>query len=157
MHAGILKLHGIADEMSSRLAPSVEKYGSGNASRKDKGPREESKGATMSKTYGHRVSAKLRDMLFPAARQQHLSSYETLAALQALKMYYSHVESHLLALGPASQALWDREFIQAVQHCTEQLGRLVAWADFHLKVKSPQILLVPDGEFLGVGSEEEEL
>lgn len=72
-------------------------------------------------------------------------------------MYYSHVEGHLLALVPASQAMWDREFISAVQYCNEQLGRLVAWADFHLKVKSPQILLVPEKEFLGVESEDEEI
>jgi len=64
-------------------------------------------------------------------------------------MNYSHVEGHLLALVPASQAMRDREFISAVQYCSEQLGRLVAWADFHLKVKSPQILLVPDRSFWG--------
>ncbi len=157
MHAGILTLRGMAEAMSRRLSPSVEKYGSGNAYFEDEGSKEDSQGVLKSKTYGHRVSAKLRDMLFPAARQQHLGSYATLATLQALKMYYSHVEGHLLALGPASQALWDREFIKAVEYCSEQLGRLVAWADFHLKVKSPQILLVPDREFLGVGSEDEEI
>jgi hypothetical protein len=32
MHAGILALCGIAEEMSNRLAPSVLRYGSGNAS-----------------------------------------------------------------------------------------------------------------------------
>jgi hypothetical protein len=35
----------------------------------------------------------------------------------------------------------------------------MAWADFHLKVKSPQILLVPDKEFFflegGEGEDEE--
>jgi ferredoxin-nitrate reductase len=90
-------------------------------------------------------------------REQHLGSYETLAALQVLKMYYSHVEGHLLALSPASQALWDQDFIQAVKYCSEQLGRLVAWANFHLKVKSPQILLVPEREFLGVESDDKEI
>jgi hypothetical protein len=79
-----------------------------------------------SKTYGDRVSAKIRVMLFPAAWQQHLGNYETLATLLALKMYYSHVEGHLLALGLASQAMWNREFIQAVQYCAEQLAPLAA-------------------------------
>ena len=72
-------------------------------------------------------------------------------------MYYNHVEGHLLALGLASEALWDRKFIQVVQYCAEQLGRLMAWADFHLEVKSPQILLVPDREFLAMRSEDEEI
>lgn len=159
MHAGILALRSIASEMSIHLSPSVSKYasddGTGFSSTTNNNQGPNATNAAKYKTYGHCVSAKLRDMLFPAVRHQHLGSYETLATLQALKMYYSHVEGHLLALGPASQALWDREFISAVQYCTEQLERLVAWADFHLKVKSPQILLVPDAEFLGPGSEEE--
>jgi ferredoxin-nitrate reductase len=140
IHAGILTLRTIATEMSNTLSPNVSKYGSG----------------AIAKAYGHHVSASLRDMLFPASRQQHLGSYETLSALQALKMYYSHVEGHFIALGPASQALWDREFIDAVSFCKDQLSRLVAWADFHLKVKSPQILLVPDKQFLEDDVEEGE-
>jgi hypothetical protein len=97
--------------MSHHLSPSVEKYGSGSVPCETEGREEDSHSASKSKTYGHRVSAKLRDMLFPAAQKQHLGSYETLATLQALKMYYSHVEGHLLALVPASQVMWDREFI----------------------------------------------
>jgi ferredoxin-nitrate reductase len=129
MHAGIVILRGIASEMSRRLEPTIAKYGE-------------------NKPYGEKISTSLRDMLFPAYDRK-LGSYEVLATLQALKMYYSHVEGHLLALFPTSKALWDKEFTDSVEYCQKQLSRLIAWADNHLKVKAPQSLLVPNQEFRG--------
>lgn len=129
MHAGIITLRSIASEMCQRLEPAVVKYG-------------------KNKSYGYKINASLRDTLFPA-HSRKLGSYEVLATLQALKMYYSHVEGHLLALLPTSQALWDKEFADSVEYCQTQLSRLAAWADNHLKVRAPQSLLVPDEEFQG--------
>lgn len=127
LHAGIVILRGIAKRMFDRLGPSVEKYGEKTS-------------------YGKQISESLRDALFPAHNDK-LGSYEVLVTLQALKMYYSHIEGHLLALLPTAKGLWDKEFVEAVVFCQEQLGRLEAWANEHLKVKSVQTLLVPDTKF----------
>jgi hypothetical protein len=129
MHAGITVLKGIAETIRHRLQPMVEKLGE-------------------NKSYGRRVAIQLRDMLFPK-RKARSRTYETLATLQALLMFYAHLESHFLALGQASRASWDREFIDVVEYCEEQVGRLKAWATEHLKVKAPQSLLVPDKGFGG--------
>lgn len=130
LHASIETLRGIAEAMVYQLKPYVEKYGE-------------------NKKYGRKVSEALKDVLFPE-RDASLGSYETLATLQALKMWYAHIDGHLLALQPTSKASWDKGFIDAVAYCQHQIGRLTAWADEHLKVKSPQTLLVPDRGFRGL-------
>lgn len=130
LHASIETLRGIAETMLHRLNPYMEKYGE-------------------NKKYGRRVSEALKNVLFPE-RDARLGSYETLATLQALKMWYAHIDGHLLALQPTSKASWDKGFIDAVAYCQHQIGRLVAWADEHLKVRSPQTLLVPDRGFGGL-------
>lgn len=129
MHAGIVVLHGIAQTMAQKLEPVVDKYGE-------------------KKSYGRNVSLSLKDILFPK-RVERLGSYEVLATLQGLKMYYNHIDGHLLALWPAAKALWDKDFIERVEFCQKQIERLEAWANEHLKVKAPQSLIVPDKGFGG--------
>lgn len=78
-----------------------------------------------------------------------MGSYETLATIMALKMYYNHIDGHLRALSPAAAALWDRDFVDRVAYCQKQIERMEAWTNEHLAVKAPQALIVPDKGFGG--------
>ncbi|MCJ1367558.1 hypothetical protein MMC16_006692 [Acarospora aff. strigata] len=89
-----------------------------------------------------RDSAKLRDALFPKY-DDRAGAYEALIALQALFMYLSHLEAHFTALTPASQALWDREFVEGVAFSQTQVGSMQTWVNLQIKTRSPQTLLVP--------------
>ncbi|MCJ1247944.1 hypothetical protein MMC30_005159 [Trapelia coarctata] len=123
VNRGIVSVRRLTVRMVDALEPHVRKY-------------------TEDTKYGHKISTLMRDSLFPAERDVD-SGYETLLVIQSLFMYLTHIEGHLLALTPASQALWDHGFIEAVAFCSEQVGRMQAWAKEQLKVKSPQTLLVP--------------
>lgn len=57
-----------------------------------------------------------------------------------------HVEMQLIALVPASQALWDREFVEAVSDAQRWVGRMLAWTRYMMHLKVPQLLLVPGGK-----------
>lgn len=129
MHAGIVVLHGITHQMLLKLKPIIEKYGE-------------------QKSYGHRVSETLREVLFPM-RKHRLGSYETLATILSLKMYYNHIDGHLRALVPAAAALWDRDFVERIAYCQKQVDRMEEWTNEHLSVKAPQALIVPDKGFGG--------
>ncbi|RDW64542.1 molybdopterin oxidoreductase family protein [Aspergillus mulundensis] len=95
-----------------------------------------------SRMYGRQVCERLRSALFPMDDTQD-NSYETLIVLQSLQMFLGYIEGHLTALSPASQALWDGEFVDAVKFATQEIQRQKAWTTQHIKVKSPQTLLVP--------------
>ncbi|KAJ5982023.1 hypothetical protein N7451_012123 [Penicillium sp. IBT 35674x] len=96
-----------------------------------------------SRLYGRKVCKRLRRTLFPMKEDESNDAYEALIALQSLEMFFSYIEGHLTALSPASQALWDTEFVDAVTFAQTSVGRQKAWANQHIKVKSPQTLLVP--------------
>ena len=123
VNRGIVSIRRLAMRMVEALEPHVKKY-------------------TEDTKYGYKISTVMRDSLFPAEKDVD-GGYETLLAIQSLFMYLTHIEGHLVALTPASQALWDHGFIEAVGFCTVQVGRMQAWAKQQLKVKSPQTLLVP--------------
>ncbi|KAE8327547.1 hypothetical protein BDV39DRAFT_192740 [Aspergillus sergii] len=95
-----------------------------------------------SRQYGRKVATSLRDSLFPVV-EEGSDAYEALVALQALDVFLTYIEGHLTALSPASQALWDHEFVDAVKVSQNGIQRQKAWATQHIKVKSPQTLLVP--------------
>ncbi|KAL4900417.1 hypothetical protein BDW74DRAFT_188265 [Aspergillus multicolor] len=95
-----------------------------------------------SRMYGRQVCERLRSALFPMDDTKD-NSYETLIVLQSLQMFLGYIEGHLAALSPASQALWDGEFVDAVKFATQEVQRQKAWTTQHIKVKSPQTLLVP--------------
>lgn len=96
-----------------------------------------------SRLYGRKVCERLRRALFPMEEDASNNAYEALIALQSLEMFLTYIEGHLTALSPASQALWDTEFVDAVTFAHTSVGRQKAWATQHIKVKSPQTLLVP--------------
>ncbi|KAE8137849.1 hypothetical protein BDV38DRAFT_271133 [Aspergillus pseudotamarii] len=95
-----------------------------------------------SRQSGRKVAANLRDSLFPDV-EEGSDAYEALVALQALDTFLTYIEGHLTALSPASQALWDVEFVDAVEFAQKGIQRQKAWVTQHIKVKSPQTLLVP--------------
>ncbi|OKL61558.1 hypothetical protein UA08_03903 [Talaromyces atroroseus] len=95
-----------------------------------------------SRHYGRSVVQRLKDAIFPAV-DEATDPYEALVALQSLDIYLTYVEGHLTALLPASQAAWDGEFLQAISFAQSNIQRQKAWANQHIKVKSPQTLLVP--------------
>ncbi|KAI5358647.1 putative molybdopterin dinucleotide-binding domain, aspartate decarboxylase-like domain superfamily [Septoria linicola] len=98
--------------------------------------------------YGHDVSIYLRDGLFPKKDTPH-SSYETLVVLTGLQTYISNIEAHLSALLPVSQALWDAEFVAAVQEASFDGERMKKWVRQQLSVRAAQTLVVPDLNVLG--------
>jgi hypothetical protein len=123
VHAGLKVIHKISEDMRSSMEPIVSRYGE-------------------RKRYGRSVSQHLRDNLFPPDRQT-TNPYEELVTLQSLYLYLAHVDSHITALVPTSQALWDGEFIDAVTFCKTQVARQMAVVQQNIKVKSPQTLIVP--------------
>ncbi|KAI9370266.1 hypothetical protein BJX61DRAFT_549084 [Aspergillus egyptiacus] len=95
-----------------------------------------------SRLYGRNVGQHLRKALFPMVEEGE-EAYSALIALQSLEMFLTYIEGHLTALAPASQALWDGEFVDAVAFAQREVGRQKAWVTQHVKVRSPQTLLVP--------------
>ncbi|KAE8420222.1 hypothetical protein BDV36DRAFT_306935 [Aspergillus pseudocaelatus] len=95
-----------------------------------------------SRQYGRKVATSLKDSLFPNV-EEGSDAYEAMVALQALDVFLTYIEGHLTALSPASQALWDVEFVDAVKFAQNGIQRQKAWVTQHIKVKSPQTLLVP--------------
>lgn len=99
-----------------------------------------------SQNYGRDDVHRLRDAIFPFARhgaaEASSDPYLALSALQSLDLYLTYIEGHFTALKPASQALWDADFQEAVDFGTTAVARQKAWASQHIKVKSPQTLLV---------------
>lgn len=120
---GLEVMQRLTRDSLERLKPTIEKY--------HESPR-----------YGRTVAAGLRDAAFPAVKETN-DAYEALAALQSLDLFLTYIEGHLTALLPASQALWDSDFFEAVDFAQTNIRRQKAWANNHIKVKSPQTLLVP--------------
>lgn len=123
VQTGLQVMHRIAADAVKQLKPQIERY-------------------QESQQYGHSVTKSLRDAIFPQEISQQ-DPYEALAALQSLQLFLTYIDSHLLALLPASQALWDTNFVQAVEFAQDAITRQKLWATQHIKVKSPQTLLVP--------------
>ncbi|EEP79995.1 conserved hypothetical protein [Uncinocarpus reesii 1704] len=123
IHAGLRVMNRITHDMLDALTPHMDKY-------------------HESHQYGHPAARHLRETTF-ADWSESLDPLEALNALVHLRMYMSYIEGHLIALGPASQAIWDKPFNEAVLFAQKELGRQQAWVAQHIKVKSPQTLLVP--------------
>lgn len=123
VHSGLLVMHRITTEIIQKFKRVIDRY-------------------HESQQYGRSVAQRLRDAIFPR-EIRHGDPYEALAALQSLQLFLTYIEDHLVALLPASQAIWDTEFVEAVTFAQGGIGRQKAWAAQHIKVKSPQTLLVP--------------
>lgn len=123
VHSGLLVMHRITTDIIKQLKPQVDKY-------------------HESQQFGRSVAQRLRDTIFPS-EIRHGDPYEALAALQSLQLFLTYIDDHLVALLPASEAIWDTEFVEAVMFAQASIARQKAWAAQHIKVKSPQTLLVP--------------
>lgn len=124
MQRGVQTLRHMTVQMQSTLAPHLSKY-------------------DVRKEYSRESSTTIRDALFPAAVRGGSNAYEALAALQGLLMYLAYIEAFLVALSPASAALWDQEFADAVTELLSATNRQQAWVRQQIKVKAPQTLVVP--------------
>lgn len=123
IQSGLQVMRRITCEISDQFKPIIERY-------------------HESQQYGRRVAEHLRDSIFPAIGESK-DPYEALAALQSLDLFLTYIEGHLTALSPESQALWDCDFIEAVKFAQKGIQRQKGWVSQHIKVKSPQTLLVP--------------
>ncbi|KAJ9322825.1 hypothetical protein DTO027B5_595 [Paecilomyces variotii] len=125
IRGGMKVMERIAESIQERLAPVVDTY-------------------KEQKVFGESVSRRVRDNLFPALdRNSDHEPYEALTALQAFYMYLCHIDGHLVALHPASQAMWDENFFEAVKFSQQQITRMKSWTTQQMKTKAPQRLLVP--------------
>lgn len=124
VEAGLRVLHRIAEGMHAWLHPHVAKYGE-------------------NQRRGRRRAHILREALFPASEASWDGAYGVLEALHGLAVYLGHIQSSVTALLPAVQALWDQEFVAAVENAQACLRRMRAWVMQQIKVRSPQTLLVP--------------
>lgn len=113
----------IATRAGSRIRPMAERY-------------------HEDKTRGKRRADVLADFIF-----QHDEgvdgTYEMLETMQGLHMYLAYIRGSLRGMKPASQALWDRECIAAVDEATSDVERMEEWCLQQMQFRSPQTLLVP--------------
>jgi hypothetical protein len=123
VQAGLEVMRRITNEILQQFRPVIDRY-------------------HESRQYGRSVAQRLRNAVFPAADEAN-DPCEALVALQSLDVFLTYIEGHITALLPASQAVWDSEFLQAVSFAQSSLQRQKAWVSQHIKVKSPQTLLVP--------------
>lgn len=123
--SGLEIMQRLAKDSLERLKPAVDKH-------------------SESKQYGRDLATRLRHATFLTTENDSNDPYEALAALQSLDLFLTYIEGHLTALLPASQALWDSEFVDSVVFAQSNIQRQKAWANKHIKVKSPQTLLVPN-------------
>jgi len=63
--------------------------------------------------------------------------------MQGLHLYLAYVRGSLRGAYPASQALWDRDFVRAVEEATEDVAKMEEWCLQQMQFRSPQTLLVP--------------
>lgn len=123
VQGGIKVLEQINERTLKAMQPFTEKY-------------------NTSSKYGHEVSGHLRYSLFPNKDIYH-GPYETLIILTGTQVYLASIAAHLTALGPVAQALWDDEFIRAVQSSIANVGRMQKWCTQQINVRAPQTLVVP--------------
>src|SRR2546429_240108 len=98
--------------------------------------------------HGEHVARMLHDVLSPdplhgkggGGAQGWNASYEALYIMQGLHTYVLHVAGLIDALWPVAQALWNKEFVAAVDSAKDELGRMQAWAKQQIGVRSPQTL-----------------
>ncbi|KFA74389.1 hypothetical protein S40288_03982 [Stachybotrys chartarum IBT 40288] len=120
---GLPRLREIAEDARDKLQAVVEKYGE-------------------NRQRGRHRAHVLREALFPPDNDPS-SPYQVLEALQGLHLYLSHIEGGLIALEPASHAVWDGDFVEAVGSAQKSVRRMQDWTDQQMRVRSPQTLLVP--------------
>ena len=122
---GVRVLKIIADAALADLEPFAKKYAAQRA-------------------YGKRLAKSLGEAVFPWRDESKTASpYGALATLQGLLLFLANVQGHLSGLGPASQALWDAEFTDAVGKAEADVARCQNWVKQQIGVRAPQTLVVP--------------
>lgn len=137
--AGMRVMHRITTSCITSLKPITKKY-------------------KIDEKLGHELSTALKDRLFPDEIIDIIGSpsYDVLITLQSFYLFLGHIEAHLFALLPTSQAAWDKEFHQCVEFLSEQLERMKAWTKQQLHTRGPQTLLVPCKQAVGLRKRVEE-
>ena len=122
---GIRVLQPIASSAFKRLGKFVDKY-------------------QGDERHGSSIAKRIQDEIFsPETNQSSTNAYETLTVLVALNTYFGTIEGYLTALIPASQALWDLEFCDALTEASNDISRSQAWVKHQISVRAPQTLIVP--------------
>lgn len=122
---GVRVLKTIADAALTDLEPFARKY-------------------AAQRQYGKRLAKALGEAVFPwRDESKTASAYGALATLQGLLVFLASTQGHLSGLAPASQALWDAEFTDAVNKAQESVGRCQKWVKQQIGVRAPQTLVVP--------------
>jgi hypothetical protein len=123
VEGGLVVLRKLTEEILAKLTPQVAKYGE-------------------NKQRGRNMAHILMNSLFPP-EDTPSTPYEVLETLRALHVYVAHIRGGIVALNPASQALWDNELHKAVLFADHSLERIQDLTQHQMKVRSPQTLLVP--------------
>jgi ferredoxin-nitrate reductase len=58
-------------------------------------------------------------------------------------MYLAYIRGSLRGMYPASQALWDKDCVEAVTEATGDVEKMEEWCLQQMQFRSPQTLLVP--------------
>lgn len=91
---------------------------------------------------GQKRADALADLLFKHEEGVD-GTYEMLETMQGLHMYLAYIRGSLRGMYPASQALWDRECVEAVTEAAEDVAKMEEWCLQQMQFRSPQTLLVP--------------
>lgn len=91
---------------------------------------------------GQKRADALADLLFKHDASVD-ATYEMLETMQGLHMYLAYIRGSLRGMYPASQALWDKDFISAVTDAAEDVTKMEEWCLQQIQFRSPQTLLVP--------------
>lgn len=113
----------IATRVGERMTPIAKKY-------------------SADRSAGQKRAHALADLLFKHEGGVD-ASYEMLETMQALHMYLAYIRGSLRGMYPASQALWDRECVEAVTEATGDVEKMEEWCLQQMQFRSPQTLLVP--------------
>ena len=132
---GMRVMHGLVGRAAEALKPFAEKY-------------------NADVEVGWEVVRGLRKGLFPGVGDGEGVSgsglFDCLLVLQGLYGFVAYVESHLVVLGPTSQASWDTGFVEAVTKVKGLVERVKAWTVQQLGARGAQVLLVPCEEASGL-------
>lgn len=136
---GMRAIHRINNTCIKKLEPSIKYYG-------------------IDEELGHAVSENLKKNIFPNDVLEAIESpaYTTLVVLQGIYLFLGHMEGHMFALQPTSQAAWDKDFADATNFCSVQIERMKAWVKQQMHVRGPQTLLVPCKQAVGMKERIEE-
>lgn len=120
---GMHTMRRLATSIVDRLEPFVQKY-------------------RTHETMDPSLPVSLRHSLFPDPDPSS-EPHGILFRLHKFYTYLCHIDAQLIMLFPASQALWDQPFYEAVLFTETQTERMMAWARQQMKTRAPQRLLVP--------------